>query len=158
MSKIEENLDSDYIDIEDKSKDNIHSEKMISDPEISKVSNSFDGQEEIVINNKLDNDKINQQQSSDKVKSAISSSSSVEGSNTNTINTLDESVVDTLVRFRLYYSFYILFIKKRDLHRIFTKLKFVIIPQLIRPTNYDSAEIRNWDLWGPLVFSLILCM
>jgi hypothetical protein len=54
--------------------------------------------------------------------------------------TLDEPVSQTL---------------KRDLLRILHKLEYVLIPRF----NADkSKDLQNWDLWGPLLFCLILCM
>lgn len=47
---------------------------------------------------------------------------------------------------------------KRDLMRIWQKLRIVINP--IRPVYHGSGdkrkEIRNWDLWGPFFFCLML--
>lgn len=59
-------------------------------------------------------------------------------------NTLDESVSVTL---------------KRDLFRIYTKLRYVIVPKLNRTKDdLTNLELKNWDLWGPLIFTLLLCM
>lgn len=57
-----------------------------------------------------------------------------------TYNTLDESVCDTL---------------KRDISRISHKLQHVLIPTLVES---KSKEIQNWDLWGPLIICLSLCL
>jgi len=59
-------------------------------------------------------------------------------------NTLDERVVDTL---------------KRDLYRIYIKLRYVIIPKFNRSSDEDTnTHLKNWDLYGPLLFTLLLCM
>lgn len=52
--------------------------------------------------------------------------------------TLDEPVLDTLLR---------------DLKGIWTKTK-----KVLRPNDSEEAlkELRDWDLWGPLLFCLIL--
>ena len=58
------------------------------------------------------------------------------------MNTLDEPVSETI---------------KRDLMRIWQKLRIVLNPI---GAAHDSAEkrkeIRNWDLWGPFFFCLML--
>ena len=55
-------------------------------------------------------------------------------------NTLDESVSSTLTR---------------DLRRICHKLEYVLIPRI----KVDKRkELQNWDLWGPLIFCLLLCL
>ena len=63
------------------------------------------------------------------------------------LNTLDEPVSETI---------------KRDLHRIYSKLKIVVNPFQLGVINSDDnieekrKEVRNWDLWGPFIFCLIL--
>jgi hypothetical protein len=38
--------------------------------------------------------------------------------------------------------------------RIVHKLEYVLLPR----TSVDKKkEIQNWDLWGPLIFTLLLC-
>ena len=54
------------------------------------------------------------------------------------VETLDEPIIDTF---------------KRDLLRICYKLKNVIIPTL---NAKKKEELQNWDLWGPLLFCLLL--
>ena len=54
--------------------------------------------------------------------------------------TLDEPVLESL---------------KRDLFRIYNKLKHVITPRL---TSRKIEELYNWDLWGPLIFCFLLCI
>ena len=54
-------------------------------------------------------------------------------------NTLDESILTTITR---------------DLLLIYTKLKFVVIPN--GPKNLKTWHIKRWDLWGPLILDLLL--
>ena len=60
--------------------------------------------------------------------------------NENKRMTLDEPVLDSL---------------KRDLFRIYNKLKHVVTPRL---TSRKIEELYNWDLWGPLIFCFLLCI
>ena len=53
--------------------------------------------------------------------------------------TLDESITITI---------------KRDLNLIYTKLKLVMNPFVSKEKKYN--QIRQWDLWGPLLLNLIL--
>ena len=53
--------------------------------------------------------------------------------------TLDESITITI---------------KRDLNLIYTKLKLVMNPFVSKEKKYK--QIRQWDLWGPLLLNLIL--
>jgi hypothetical protein len=39
--------------------------------------------------------------------------------------------------------------------RIIHKLEYVLLPRM---TADKEKELKNWDLWGPLIFCLILCM
>jgi len=55
-------------------------------------------------------------------------------------STLDESVGATLAR---------------DLKRICHKLEYVLIPHM---NVNKKKELQNWDLWGPLIFCLLLCL
>jgi len=61
--------------------------------------------------------------------------------------TLDEPVSETI---------------KRDLMRIYSKLRIVVNPMQLglgkQPDNIEEKrrEVRNWDLWGPFLFTLIL--
>lgn len=55
-------------------------------------------------------------------------------------DTLDESVWKTF---------------QRDLLRIFHKIKHVAIPTF---NSKKNEELQNWDLWGPLLICLVLCM
>lgn len=51
-----------------------------------------------------------------------------------TSNTLDEPITDTI---------------KRDLKRIYKNLVMVVFP--FKDRSQQSAALRNWDLWGPMV-------
>lgn len=55
------------------------------------------------------------------------------------VNTLDEAVWETV---------------KRDLVRIGNNLILVVFP--FKNWDQQSAALRNWDLWGPMVRSLRL--
>ncbi|KAK9799819.1 hypothetical protein WJX73_004227 [Symbiochloris irregularis] len=57
------------------------------------------------------------------------------------LNTLDEPVWDTV---------------KRDLKRIGANLVLVVFPFSNR--DQQSAALRNWDLWGPMAFTLTLAI
>ena len=54
-------------------------------------------------------------------------------------NTINEPVSDTI---------------KRDLYLIWTKLKYVINPFVNE--NDRNKHVRQWDLWGPLIFTILL--
>lgn len=59
-------------------------------------------------------------------------------------NTLDESVWDTL---------------SRDLFAIWAKMKAVLYPKFTFkrwPDANDVIDFGDWDMWGPLVFCLLL--
>ena len=55
--------------------------------------------------------------------------------------TLDEPVMDTLVR---------------DLQMVIDKLKVVLVP--LSQQGESLKKLREWDLWGPLLVCLLLCM
>ena len=55
-------------------------------------------------------------------------------------STLDEKISETILR---------------DLKIILHKIKYVLLPQFIKDKN---KEIRNWDLWGPLLICFSLCL
>ena len=59
---------------------------------------------------------------------------SLAGSSGEPLNTLDESILDTI---------------KRDLLRIAKNLWMVVLP--IQDRSTQSVALRNWDLWGPMV-------
>jgi len=54
-------------------------------------------------------------------------------------NTLNEPITDTILR---------------DLNSIYFKLKFVINPFVNQ--NIKNKHIKQWDLWGPLLFTILL--
>jgi len=58
-----------------------------------------------------------------------------------TVTTLDEPVMDTIMR---------------DLNQVSDKLKVVLLP--LRNDNQDNIlqKLRDWDLWGPLLVCLLL--
>jgi len=56
-------------------------------------------------------------------------------------NTLDEPITDTI---------------RRDLIRIYKNLVMVVFP--IEDRSQQSAALRNWDLWGPMIFTLGLAI
>jgi hypothetical protein len=56
-------------------------------------------------------------------------------------NTLDEPVWETA---------------KRDLRRIYKNLVMVVFP--FKDRSQQSAALRNWDLWGPMIFTLGLAI
>mmetsp|Transcript_44307 Transcript_44307/g.115144 ORF Transcript_44307/g.115144 Transcript_44307/m.115144 type:complete len:211 (-) Transcript_44307:761-1393(-) len=41
----------------------------------------------------------------------------------------------------------------RDLKKIWSKLSFVIVPR-----KQEKRQLQNWDLWGPLLFCLLLAV
>eukprot|EP00889_Picochlorum_renovo_P000954 jgi/Picre1/27984/NNA_000945.t1 len=56
-------------------------------------------------------------------------------------NTLDEPIAETI---------------RRDLIRIYKNLVMVVFP--IEDRSQQSAALRNWDLWGPMIFTLGLAI
>lgn len=56
-------------------------------------------------------------------------------------NTLDEPVSETI---------------RRDLRRIGKNLVMVVFP--FQDRTHQSAALRNWDLWGPMVFAITLAV
>jgi len=101
--------------------------------------------ENIIINNENDNNNVAQSVSHNNAAQNNSANSGNKSSVTiDNTNTLDEPVSTTL---------------KRDLIRIYTKLRYVVIPKLNRTQDeLTKLELKNWDLWGPLIFTLLLCM
>ncbi|KAK9818646.1 hypothetical protein WJX74_008394 [Apatococcus lobatus] len=55
------------------------------------------------------------------------------------LNTLDEPVWETILR---------------DVKRIYGNLKLVVFPFGSR--DQQTTALRNWDLWGPMTFALVL--
>lgn len=43
----------------------------------------------------------------------------------------------------------------RDLKKMYYKLEYVIIP---RCSADSEKQLRDWDLWGPLLITLGICM
>lgn len=58
-----------------------------------------------------------------------------------TSNTLDEPIWTTI---------------KRDMLRVWKNLVMVVFP--FKDRSQQSAALRNWDLWGPMVFTLGLAI
>ena len=74
--------------------------------------------------------------SSDKISPAKSPINSGGLNGLNDQGTLDEAVSVTILR---------------DLRRIGIRLRHVLLPN-----SSTESELRNWDLWGPLIFCLML--
>jgi hypothetical protein len=72
-------------------------------------------------------------------------------------DTLDENVSVTIVKNFIYFLYinYYLSYQCRDLKRVLHKLGHVIVP---RCSASSEDELKNWDLWGPLCLTLMLCM
>lgn len=60
---------------------------------------------------------------------------------TSSMQTLDEPVMTTLLR---------------DVRKIGIKLRYVLVPS--GSESEALKELRNWDLWGPLLLCLVLSM
>ena len=58
----------------------------------------------------------------------------------NEYDTLDETICDTL---------------SRDLYRICHKCQYVLIPRF---SVDKKKELQNWDLWGPLLICISMCI
>jgi len=56
-------------------------------------------------------------------------------------NTLDEPIWETI---------------KRDLIRIYRNLIMVVFP--FKDRSQQSTALKNWDLWGPMIFTLTLAV
>ncbi len=114
-------------------------EEVTNDKGSIKIESPFEHTGNIVINEEINNNKI----------IAVNPIKPIEAQKSNKnimdqTNTLDESIAITL---------------KRDLIRIYTKLRYVIIPKFDRSDDSNvNLELKNWDLWGPLLFTLLLCM
>jgi hypothetical protein len=114
-------------------------EEVTNDKGSIKIESPFEHTGNIVINEEINNNKII-------AVNPIKPNEAQNNSNNimNQTDTLDESIAITL---------------KRDLFRIYTKLRYVIIPKLDRSDDSRvNLELKNWDLWGPLLFTLLLCM
>lgn len=73
--------------------------------------------------------------------SSASASGADSDSSAAPLQTLDEPISSTVLR---------------DLKRVATKLRHVIFP--VRSQAEALGELRDWDLWGPLLLCLILSM
>lgn len=73
--------------------------------------------------------------------SSGSPSGARQGFGSGSSNTLDEPIWETA---------------KRDLKRIYKNLVMVVFP--FKDRSQQSAALRNWDLWGPMVFTLGLAV
>ena len=93
------------------------------------------------VNETLDVDIEGAMQPTRIVTEAISSSSLGSSAQSDPGTTLDEPVLTTVCR---------------DLHRVAIKLRHVLIPA--RSGAETLRELRDWDLWGPLLLCLILSL
>ena len=73
---------------------------------------------------------------------------SLEYSPTGEYDTLNEPICTSLVSIN-----YIICTKKREFVRIWNKTQYSILPRCF-PSK--GANLRQWDLWGPLFYSLLL--
>lgn len=114
--------------------------------------NNFDNtSSEIKVESPFEDGKINiNTDSENKIQSINNNNQSKELKETNqnqdddVKNTLDEPVIDTL---------------KRDLYKIYIKLRYVIIPKFNKCTDEQTnTQLKDWDLYGPLLFTLLLCV
>lgn len=94
-------------------------------------------------NNPEDDSKVD----TDAVQIQVEQQNSKEKGNQVNLNTLDESVWETLVIVYL--------IKKRDLKRILHKIEYVLLPRF---SAAKGKELQNWDMWGPLLMCVTLCV
>ena len=76
------------------------------------------------------------------------------GISSETINKIDDLKMDTYNKDTLHED--ISESLKRDMNLIWTKLKYVINPLI--PEKDRSTQVRQWDLWGPLIFTCLLSM
>jgi hypothetical protein len=87
-------------------------------------------------NKSNENEPLTFHESSEVIQIPLSSENS---DSMNSSNTLDETILTTIMR---------------DLKLILIKLKFVVIPYGSKEKK--SYHIKQWDLWGPLILNLIL--
>ena len=74
----------------------------------------------------------------------VTGNMNVQSGSSSLSGTLDEPVSVTL---------------KRDFDKIWQKIKFVMNPKALQDQGQQEAtlrELRNWDLWGPLLLCLQL--
>ena len=129
-------------------KTNISDEAKLNQDDIAPTLNEIFSKENEKSNNKLDT-KIPETQplslnilkknnNRENTSSVIQIPQSIKSTD---ISTLDESVSITI---------------KRDLDLIYTKLKLVMNPFISKEKKY--IQIRQWDLWGPLLLNIILAL
>ena len=58
-----------------------------------------------------------------------------------------------LFTYLLYYKIFITYKKKREFIRICYKTQYAIIP---RCSASENSNLKQWDLWGPLFFTIFL--
>ena len=101
---------------------------------------SQSSEREVVINQNIAQDssltKENSKSGVIQIPQSIKNEPKIEINNNSTLN---ESVYTTI---------------NRDFYLIYIKLKYVINPFISREKKY--SQIRQWDLWGPLILNLIL--
>ena len=101
---------------------------------------SQNSEREVVINQSISQDssltKENSKSGVIQIPQIIKNEPKIEINNNSTLN---ESVYTTI---------------NRDFYLIYIKLKYVINPFISREKKY--SQIRQWDLWGPLILNLIL--
>ena len=101
---------------------------------------SQNSEREVVINQSISQDssltKENSKSGVIQIPQSIKNEPKIEINNNSTLN---ESVYTTI---------------NRDFYLIYIKLKYVINPFISREKKY--SQIRQWDLWGPLILNLIL--
>ena len=129
-------------------KTNISDEAKLNQEDITPTLNEIFSKENEKSNNKIDS-KISETQplslnilkknnNRENTSSVIQIPQSIKSTD---ISTLDESVSITI---------------KRDLDLIYTKLKLVMNPFISKEKKY--IQIRQWDLWGPLLLNIILAL
>ena len=97
--------------------------------------------ENIEINNPIDNRNIEINNKNEKTDNSNNENKEEEyEKETKEYSTLDETISETLLR---------------DLKVILHKIKYVLLPQFAKE---KTKEIRNWDLWGPLIICFSLCL
>ena len=101
-------------------------------------NNNNDNNNNLTEKNNSKNQKASIEQLNERTTLKISSED-IKYKNYENKNTLNEPITDTILR---------------DLNSIYFKLKFVINPFVNQ--NIKSKHIKQWDLWGPLLFTILL--
>ena len=97
--------------------------------------------ENIEINNPIDSRNIEINNKNEKTDNSNNENKEEEyEKETKEYSTLDETISETLLR---------------DFKVILHKIKYVLLPQFVKD---KTKEIRNWDLWGPLLICFSLCL